>query len=160
MYAAGGVALAFAVGLSFFMLSHHNVITYIESRKYDDPAATKVYWAQRRVVTFFQADYKGGLVLMESFGNENIAFELPSSQLVYEGSYRQWLPALHHPAASHIAWIITRCGRESHVGVTPTDRVCNTVTNAQLRNYKLVYQTPNNLGGSYYVYRLKQGATP
>ncbi len=46
---------------------------------------------------------------MESFGNENIAFQVPSGELVYEGSYRQWHPSLRNPSAHHIEWIIARC---------------------------------------------------
>ena len=47
---------------------------------------------------------------MESFGNENIAFQIPSDQLIYEGSYRQWPPSLRNPSGNHIDWIIARCG--------------------------------------------------
>jgi hypothetical protein len=54
--------------------------------------------------------YDGGLVLMESFGNESVTFgsQIPTEQIVYEGSFRKWEPALAHPASHHIRWIYLR----------------------------------------------------
>jgi hypothetical protein len=83
---------------------------------------------------------------MESHGNEFVAFDVPSNQLVYEGSYRQWLPALQNPARNGIRWIIMSCQKGS------PDLVCSSVGKSQLEPYKLVYQTPDHI---YLVYRLK-----
>jgi hypothetical protein len=140
MYAAGGLVLAVAVGLGALLLSQHDVMTY------NEPARFGRVPDQVRVVTFLQGHYSGGRVLMESFGNEVVAFQVPSSQLVYEGSYGQWLPALQYPAASHISWIIARCGSKP-------DKVCSNVTTTRLSGYELVYRTPDR---SYYVYRLRK----
>jgi hypothetical protein len=54
--------------------------------------------------------YDGGLVLMESFGNESVTFDsrVPTEDIVYEGSFRMWQPALAHPARHHIRWIYLR----------------------------------------------------
>jgi hypothetical protein len=81
---------------------------------------------------------------MESYGNEFIAFAIPSSQLVYEGSYLQWLPALRDPAQSSIEWIIMSCPENN------ADIVCSTVSMPQLRPYVLAYRTRD---GVYLVYR-------
>ena len=58
--------------------------------------------------------YTGGLLLMESYGNENVAFDshVPMQDQVYEGSYRLWPPALANPSGHGIAWIVMR--RESN----------------------------------------------
>ncbi len=58
--------------------------------------------------------YTGGLLLMESYGNENVAFDshVPMQEQVYEGSYRLWPPALANPSGHGIAWIVMR--RESN----------------------------------------------
>ena len=47
---------------------------------------------------------------MESYGNENVAFEshVPMQDQVYEGSYRLWQPALANPSGHGIAWIVMR----------------------------------------------------
>ena len=86
------------------------------------------------------------MVHLESFGNENIAFQIPSDQLIYEGSYRQWLPSLRNPAGSHIEWIVARCGHSPY-----PDKVCLDLGRAQLSRYSLSYTTADH---DYRVYRL------
>jgi hypothetical protein len=81
---------------------------------------------------------------MESYGNEFIAFAIPSRQLVFEGSYLQWLPALRNPAQSRIEWIVMSCPKNN------ADIVCSTVSRPQLRPYVLAYRTRD---GVYLVYR-------
>ncbi len=90
--------------------------------------------------------YDHGRVLMESFGNETVTFEshIPSSSIIYEGSYRMWEPALANPAGSHIRWIYMRR--------TPgnADDVWRRLhSSGQLTQYHLVYQDQDRL-----VYRL------
>lgn len=145
MYVAGGLVLALAIGLGAEAIRHDNVITYTAAR---ETLTSTTVVAQDPVVGYLNTHYTGGLVLMESFGNENIAFAIPSDQLVYEGSYRQWLPSLKNPAANHIEWIVARCGD------TPSpDKVCLTLGQAQLSSYSLVYQTADH---DYRVYRLRK----
>jgi hypothetical protein len=145
MYVAGGLVLALAIGLGANLLRQDNVITYTAAR---ETLTSTTVVAQDPVVGYLKTHYTGGLVLMESFGNENIAFEIPSDQLVYEGSYRQWLPSLKNPAANHIEWIVARCGN------TPApDKVCLAVGSAQLSSYALVYQTADH---DYRVYQLRK----
>ena len=139
MYAVGGLVLTLTLGLNFSLVRHDNVVTYIEPARYGRQPD------QARVVAFLDGRYSGGRVVMESFRNEDVAFEVPSDELVYEGSYRLWLPALQHPASSDISWIIARCGSDP-------DQVCRSVTNAQLSGYEVVYRTPDRI---YSVYRIR-----
>jgi hypothetical protein len=60
--------------------------------------------------SWLRAHYDGGQVLMESFGNESVTFEsrIPTQNIVYEGSFKMWGPALRDPAAAGIRWIYLR----------------------------------------------------
>jgi hypothetical protein len=146
MYVAGTLVLALAVGLSAGLVRDHNVVTYTAAR---ETLSSTTVLEQDPVVAWLKTHYTGGLVLMESFGNENIAFQVPSDELVYEGSYRQWLPSLRNPPANHIEWIITRCGSNS----PGLDKVCQAFGKAQLSSYSLVYTTADH---DYRVYRLRK----
>jgi hypothetical protein len=146
MYIAGTLVLALAVGLGAGLIRDHNVVTYIGGR--ETMLSTPVL-EQDPVVAYLKTHYTGGLVLMESFGNENVAFQVPSDELIYEGSYRQWLPSLRNPSANHIEWIIARCGS----GSPGPDKVCLALGKAQLSNYSLIYTTTDH---DYRVYRLRK----
>jgi hypothetical protein len=145
MYIAGGLVLALAVGLGTTLVRHDNVITYTAAR---ETLSSTTVVAQEPVVAFLRTHYAGGLVLMESFGNENIAFQIPSDQLIYEGSYRQWPPSLRNPSGNHIDWIIARCGNSPY-----PDKVCLSLGKAQLSDYSLVYTTADH---EYRIYRLRK----
>ena len=145
MYVAGSLVLALAVGLGASLVRHDNVITYTAAR---ETLSSTTVLKQEPVVAFLRTHYTGGLVLMESFGNENIAFQIPSDQLVYEGSYRQWLPSLRNPSRNHIDWIIARCGNYPY-----PDKVCLALGKAQLSHYSVVYTTADH---DYRVYRLRK----
>jgi hypothetical protein len=144
MYIAGTLVLALAVGLGAGLVRDHNVVTYTAAR---ETLTSTTTLEQDPVVAWLKTHYTGGLVLMESFGNENIAFQVPSDELVYEGSYHQWHPSLKDPSANHIEWIIARCGSNS----PGPDQVCQALGQAQLSNYSLVYTTADH---DYRVYRL------
>jgi len=146
MYVAGTLVLALAVGLGAGLIRDHNVVTYTAAR---ETLTSTTTLEQSPVVAWLKTHYTGGLVLMESFGNENIAFQVPSDELVYEGSYRQWLPSLRDPSANHVEWIIARCGSDS----PGPDKVCQALGKAQLSSYSLVYATA---GHDYRVYRLEK----
>ena len=144
MYVAGTLVLGLAAWLGLSMLQHNDVVTYDAAR----PTLYTLHTAdQARVTGFLSRHYTGGEILMESFGNENIAFAVPSAHLVYEGSYRQWQLALQQSARSHIQWIVARCG-------TDPDLVCTSVTTARAGGYRLAYQPPDH---SYRVYELTGG---
>jgi Dolichyl-phosphate-mannose-protein mannosyltransferase len=145
MYVAGSAVLALTVGLGASLIRHDNVATYTAAR---ETLSSATVLEQEPVIAYLRTHYTGGLVLMESFGNENIAFQVPSDQLVYEGSYRQWLPSLQNPPENHIDWIIARCGNSPY-----PDKVCLTLGKAQLSQYSLVYTTADH---DYRVYRLRK----
>lgn len=145
MYVAGSLVLALAVGLGASLVRHDNVVTYTAAR---ETLSSTTVVEQEPVIAFLRTHYTGGLVLMESFGNENIAFQIPSEQLVYEGSYRQWLPSLRNPSGNNIDWIIARCGNSPY-----PDKVCLALGKAQLSHYSLVYTTADH---DYRVYRLRK----
>jgi hypothetical protein len=145
MYVAAGLVVALAAGLGAAALRDGRVVTYQAAR--ETLTSTPVR-NQDPVVSYLRGHYDGGLVLMQSFGNESIAFQLPSSEQVYEGSYRQWRPALADPAASHIEWIVARCG-----DYPSPDMVCRHLHAAQLRPYRVVFTSPDH---DYLVYRLRK----
>jgi Glycosyl transferase family 2 len=60
--------------------------------------------------SWLRAHYTGGLVLMESYGNEVISFQshIPLEDQVYEGSYQIWTPSLADPRGHDIVWIVMR----------------------------------------------------
>jgi glycosyltransferase involved in cell wall biosynthesis/putative flippase GtrA len=144
MYVAGALAVVLAAGLGANLLRKDNVVTYIAA---SETLTSAPVLAQDPVVAFLKGHYTGGLVLMQSFGNESIAFGVPSDELVYEGSYRQWLPSLRDPSANHIEWIIARCGHDPS-----PDKVCLALDGPKLSHYQAVYISP---GSDYRVYRLK-----
>jgi hypothetical protein len=66
---------------------------------------------------WLRAHYHGGLVLMESYGNEQVAYasHVPLQNQVYEGSYRLWVPALAHPGYHEIAWVVMHVSSQDEV---------------------------------------------
>lgn len=140
MLAAAGLVLVMVVSIGYGLVRYRNVATY------NEPAAGHETVPSQAVVAFLKKHYDGGRVLMQSVNNEIVAFQVPSNQLVYEGSYGQWQPALRDPAANRIRWIVEWCGPQP-------DQVCRTEGRAQLRRYRLVFSAPDN----YRVYQLRRG---
>lgn len=72
--------------------------------------------------------YDHGRILMQSWSNETVSFDsrVPMDQVVYEGSFRQWEPALADPVAEGIRWIHLRHtpGGEDQVWRRLTDSPC------------------------------------
>jgi hypothetical protein len=66
---------------------------------------------------WLRAHYDGGQVLMESYGNEEVAYasHVPLQDQVYEGSYRLWAPALAHPGYHEIAWVVMHDSSQDEV---------------------------------------------
>lgn len=73
--------------------------------------AEPLHWSHTqdaaRAAAALRADYSGGRILMQGFGNEYVSFvsRVPISETIYEGSYRLWPAALHDPASVGIRWI-------------------------------------------------------
>jgi len=80
--------------------------------------ASDVERANGQASAWLREKYDGGLVLMESFGNESVTFDsqIPTENIVYEGSFQRWEPALAHPAGHDIRWVYLRTtpGGEDH----------------------------------------------
>ncbi len=72
--------------------------------------ATPTDLATQAAAQWLRTHYTGGRLLMESYGNEEVAFSshVPTQEQVYEGSYRIWRPALANPSGHAIAWIVMR----------------------------------------------------
>jgi hypothetical protein len=70
---------------------------------------------------YLREHYDGGVILIESFGNESILFyaKVPLTNNVYEGSYQKWDPALSSPPGQEIKWIVMRTGRGGWSGTPP-----------------------------------------
>jgi len=142
LYLSGSALIALILLVNGSLVVGHDVITY------NDPASALSYRIsieEAQVVAFLNRSYHGGRVLMESYSNERIAFTLPSNELVYEGSYKQWKPALHDPADRGVQWIVMDCTKNN------PDLVCSALTKIQLAPYRLAYRTPDR---SFSVYRL------
>jgi hypothetical protein len=148
MLTAAGLILVITVSIDFGLVYYKNVVTYNEATTYNEanrqPALLQLQY-ERDTVAYLQSHYAGGRVLMQDFGNELIAFQLPSSELIYEGTNGKWMPALRDPVTSHIKWIIEWCGSQP-------DQVCRSEGRAQLSGYDLVYRSP---GANYRVYELR-----
>jgi hypothetical protein len=102
-----------------------------------DFRASTAEQANAAAAQWLRRHYDGGKVLMESFGNETVTFSsrIPVGQIIYEGSFRQWQPALAYPAGHGISWIYMRRTPGSQDDVYR--RLHDTVL---LNSYRLVYE--------------------
>jgi hypothetical protein len=101
--ATGVAVVAVAVGA----LQSGNIVTLMEPLA---ARATPTDQATGAAARWLHTHYTGGRLLMESYGNELVAFEshVPAQEQVYEGSYRIWGPSLANPSGHYIAWIVMR----------------------------------------------------
>jgi hypothetical protein len=133
----GGAVLA---GLACAgLVLHGEIATLTEAKNFHATAPER---ANTVAANWLRAHYDDGKVLMESFGNETVTFgsQIPLSQIVYEGSFRQWGPDLADPAGHGIRWIYMRQlpGDRDQV----YQRLHGT---AALSGYHLVYHDPARL---------------
>ena len=72
--------------------------------------ATPTAQHAQAAAAWLRQHYEGGLLLMESYGNESVSFasHIPLGNQVYEGSYRIWAPTLSNPSGHNIMWIVMR----------------------------------------------------
>jgi hypothetical protein len=113
--AAPAVAvIAVAAILAFNGLRTGGIVT-LEEPLTSDAAQSSVLADQ--AATWLRKHYTGGLMLMESYGNEEVAYasHVPLQQQVYEGSYRLWAPALAHPGYHNIIWVVMHDSAEDQV---------------------------------------------
>lgn len=107
---------------------------------------TGFYVQSNEASRYLKPHYHGGLILLQSFGNELLLFKAHISlgEDVYEGSYKLWNKALDNPAANHIKWIVMR-------STGPADDVYKKLHGSnKLSSYKLVYHN-----SKYLVYERK-----
>ena len=97
---------------------------------------------------FLRREDDGGTVLMESFGNELVLFNahVDLGRNVYEGSYRQWEPALEDPAGQRVRWVVMRGGDQPD---QVHERLSGTATLD--RSYRQVFDN-----GTYTIYERRQ----
>ena len=130
-------AWAGCLGVAFLALSglhSGNVVTLTEPVTL---SLTPTEQHAQAAAQWLRTHDSGGLMLMESYGNENVAFEshVPIQDQVYEGSYRQWLPALADPSGHDIAWIVMRTEHDD------TDQVYKQLFGSSLLDgYRLVWR--------------------
>ena len=97
----GGVC-AFSV----FVASQGEIITLNEPKAdMEKPLSIN----QRDAAYWIGQHYASGQILMESYGNEElqVSSKLPIREILYEGSYRKWEPALAKPV-EFVDWVIMR----------------------------------------------------
>jgi hypothetical protein len=101
------VVIAAAVVLAVGPLRTSNMVTLNEPVAGN---ATPTAQHAEQAAAWLRTHYAGGLVLMEAYGNEEVAFasHVPLQDQVYEGSYRIWQPAISNPSGHHITWIVMR----------------------------------------------------
>ncbi len=130
---AGFTAAILAGAACMVLIVRGGVDTYIEAKNF---RASPIQRAETEVGLWLQSHYSGGKVLMESFGNETATYSsrLPLGSVIYEGSFRQWLPALADPAGNGIRWVFMRDIPGNQ------DEVYNDLYGtAKLDDYRLVY---------------------
>jgi hypothetical protein len=141
-----------AIGTTVNDITTNHVVTL------NDPVAAlkedRAVWAQDVINGYkpiYDADPGSGDVLIETFGNERLAFStVPSDKMVYEGTNRddRWKSALANPAAANIQWIVMRCipgyrdrvcdALEGNPGaLAPYDLVFTYTTGTQPAGYKI-----------------------
>jgi hypothetical protein len=101
------VTTAAVVVIAVGALTSGNIVTLVEPLA---AQATPTDLATQAAARWLRTHYTGGRLLMESYGNEEVAFEshVPLPEQVYEGSYRKWQPALSNPSGHGISWIVMR----------------------------------------------------
>jgi hypothetical protein len=135
-----GLAAAVMAGIvCSVLIVRGGIDTYIEAETFQHSPIQK---AETAAGFWLRSHYTSGKVLMESFGNETVTYasRLPLGNVIYEGSFRQWQPALAAPLAQHIRWIFMRDIPGSQ------DEVYTALHgSAQLAGYRLVYARSGEL---------------
>jgi hypothetical protein len=141
-------AMVGAAVIAVSQLASGNIVTLMEPQA---SRATPTGLHAQAAAQWLRANYTGGLLLMEAYGNEDVAFEshIPMQDQVYEGSYRIWQPALSNPSGHGIAWIVMRT--ESN----DADQVYKGLYGSTLIDgYRQVWRNHD-----YVIYEFKKAAT-
>lgn len=106
----------------------------------------------RAAATALHDYYDNGRVLMQGFGNEYVTFisRIPTSQTIYEGSYKLWGPALRDPNGQNIKWI--------YLSRNSSDLVWQTIgKSAELSDYEVRFDDGTRV---IYEHRASPHPTP
>jgi hypothetical protein len=131
---AGVIALVLGTFACSGLLLQAGIATQTEAVVFRSSPAER---ANLAAAHWLRTHYSGGMVLMESFGNETVTFwsHIPLGHIVYEGSFHQWAADLADPAGHGIRWIVMR------MRPGPADQVFRRLHGtASLAGYRLVYQ--------------------
>jgi hypothetical protein len=142
----GGIVAASVIAVS--QLASGNIVTLMEPLA---GRATPTALHAQDAAQWLRTHYTGGLVLMEAYGNEEVAFtsHVPLQDQVYEGSYRIWPPALSNPSGHGISWIVMRTESNNK------DQVYKSLYGSTLIDgYRQVWRNHD-----YVVYEFKKAAT-
>ena len=103
---AGSLLLGTVVAATLALTAIAGIPTLREAKAASGSAATQ---ADARAGAWLRTHYSGGLVLMQSAGNETVVFDshIPLGRIVYEDT-GLWQQALADPAAQDIRWIYAR----------------------------------------------------
>ncbi len=101
------VAIIGAVGSSYatdFRSPETDIATLREPLSWQQDKSSDEVKAGR----YFHQHYRGGKILAQFFGNENVLFtaRIDLKNNIYEGSFNQWDKALANPDGRHIQWIV------------------------------------------------------
>lgn len=145
-YITSGILVAIALSMNTAAAVTGDIVTYkdpasaLKAQGNTDQAETAKVFKD-----LYGKDGRRGLILMETFGNERLAFDaIPPSKMIYEGTFRKWEPSLRYPAANDIQWMVTRCG-------TGPDKVCAAIEKYNITEYDKVFETKDGL---YRIYKL------
>lgn len=105
------------------MFASYGVITYLEP---SGVVGGTLGDAQRDAATWFVANYDGGALLLESYGNDEFQFstKMPLGTFIYEGSYRIWDRALVAPH-DYARWVVMRNELREPSNNFPSDKLWN-----------------------------------
>ncbi len=131
---AGSVGLVLGTLACTGLVLHGGIATLTEAIVFRSSPAEQ---ANLAAADWLRKHYSGGMVLMESFGNETVTFwsRIPLGRIVYEGSFRQWAADLADPEGHGIRWIVMR----RRPG-TPDEVFRRLHGSALLAGYRLVYR--------------------
>src|SRR5262249_50867313 len=139
LLAAGIVALTGAYSVSAFAHPHTRIAVLHEPLRWQQSGST----SEAQAAAFLHRNYQSGKILAQFFGNEALLFgaRISLAADIYEGSYRQWTPALTSPISHDIKWIVMH--------LSGTDQVTTALQNSsELEPYRLVY-----VNNQYRIYR-------
>ena len=137
--AGGYTALLSAAAATVALATTGGIATLTEAQAL---RASPTQRGDDRAAAWLHAHYRGGLVLMESYGNEAVTFQshIPLGSIFDEFRDRQWAAALRAQAGHGIRWIYMRR--------TPghTDQVWRKLHGRPgLSHYSLVYSDRNHM---------------